>query len=255
MIQFKLAFVCFVFATVLATAVGEGKTLRSEDVAEPCLGNFITQDYKDGWTNSDAVVNSTVFFPLTTKYHAILLSKNLFQTQEFETVTDAHIQGSCISSRRIDSWPKSNVTGYNGTSFTMLMSATNVARLYRFHLGFPDVVTGGGYASIALTDNESYNLFDFCFDNGLRSFAVASTKKALDQNTQNIIKAHVKSLGFQEKNFLNLNYDGCTEKDGVLSTSGNELPKPAEPQTLLLYRTSPIFTKKYVLPSYFYKKA
>lgn len=114
------------------------------------------------------------------------------------------------------------------------------------------VVNGAGYVSIALSDNERYNVFDICFDNGLRAFVVASTERTLDENSQNIIRAHMKSLGFKEKNFLNANYNACLEQDadGTLRTSEEDLPKPLETPAVLVYRANRLLAKKYASHAY-----
>jgi hypothetical protein len=239
----------FIITIFYKMAVVTSTSLRLNEVAELCSGNFITQDYDGSWDASNVTINSTFYIPMASKYTGLLLSLNLYRTQTFEAINEAQLESSCMSLKRLNSWQTINVTGYNGDDSTlMFLAPTTVPKLYRFHLGFPDVVTGAGYASIALSDSESYNLFDFCFDNGLRSFAVISTRQQLDESTRNIIKAHVKSLGFQEKNFLNLNYDSCFEKDGILVTNGEDLPKPSEAERVLLYPANSILGRKLALP-------
>lgn len=83
-------------------------------------------------------VNSTIYFPLTTKYTALILSKNLYQTPSFETINETQLESSCLSMKRIGSWHSTKITGYNGTSFLMLMTPTTAPNLFRFNFGFPD---------------------------------------------------------------------------------------------------------------------
>lgn len=99
--------------------------------------------------------------------------------------------------------------------------------------------TGGlaGYASVALTDNESYNLYDYCFDNGLRSFAVVATSSHLDETTLTVIKSHVKSLGFKERNFVSLNYLSCFDTNGKLAANMEDIPRSEAPKSRNYERT------------------
>lgn len=65
----------------------------------------------------------------------------------------------------------------------------------------------GGRAYVSLSDSKSYTLWVLCFDDGLGTFVVDSLDKTLPTETLNIIKEHVKALGYKKEHFLEQNYD------------------------------------------------
>jgi hypothetical protein len=63
---------------------------------------------------------------------------------------------------------------------------------------------------VTLTDKKSYAFFIRCWENGLRSWTVMSTKKFLHDDVQFMILEHAKSHGFETADALPLRYKNCT---------------------------------------------
>jgi len=241
---------------ILALTCNIAYSVELKDIAETCPGNFITQDYKENWDNAGEYTSDVSFYtPLASKSHVFFMAQNLFQTRDFKYLTESHLENSCLTLNKIDGWDLANVTGYDARSLPIQLIRTDIPKLFRFYLPYPN---GGltGYASIALTDNQSYNLFDYCFDNGLRSFAVVSNVGFLDETKLAVIKAHVKSLGFKERNFVHLNYVSCFDANGKLVGNVEDLPKPASPASILFRNYDyPLLTDNLLhSTAFFYKK-
>ncbi|ODM90237.1 hypothetical protein Ocin01_16443 [Orchesella cincta] len=194
---------------VVASAFHAVISVQLEDIAEICSGNFITMDYNATWEQVDPVTN--YFIPLASKYFGYHVAQNMYKTQEFNYLTQDHLENGCLSvskAERRAGWELMTVDGFGGKNFTIRMVRTEIPKLFRFHFPYPNEGLTG-YASIALSDNQSYNVFDFCFDNGLRSFAVVTTTGPLSAIHLEVVKAHLKALGFKEEHFLYARTSDC----------------------------------------------
>jgi len=131
---------------------------------------------------------------------------------------------------------------------------TNVPNIYRFSLPYGPLGASTGTASIVLSDNKGYNVLEFCFDNGLRTFAMFA--KRVGENDIDAVKLHLKAIGFKEKHFIDLNPDrncnGVGNSVLMPRTGGQDLPSPATPSKDLqrfannnnLLPVPPLFWKK-----------
>ncbi|CAL8144912.1 unnamed protein product [Orchesella dallaii] len=220
MLSSSLSFCSVIKFLIIASTLQAVISIQVEDVAELCSGNFITMDYNASWEHegisrdfqAPVDLSSPVYFiPLASKYFGYHTAQNMFKTQAFNYLTQNHLENGCLSvtkSSVLAGWEVMKVDGFAGRNFTIHMARTEIPKLYRFQFPYPNEGLAG-YASIALSDNESYNVFDFCFDNGLRSFAVLTTSGTLTEIQLEVVKAHLKSLGFKEDNFLYSRVSGC----------------------------------------------
>ncbi|ODM90239.1 hypothetical protein Ocin01_16442 [Orchesella cincta] len=251
----NLSFCSLIKLFILASALHIASSIQLEDVAETCSGNlFITMNYKADWEKPEpeTALAQTFYIPFASKAFAFHMMQNIFHAQKFDHLTETHLENSCLSWKKVDgyNWDHTNVTSYEDKTFSMHMVKTEVPKLFRFQFPYP---SGGqsGYASISLSDNKGYNVFDFCFDNGLRTFAVLTVDPFLDEISFEVIKAHVKALGFKEKNFLTIYFPCDTTLDGI------DAPKPALPTTLSilnLKHTKVLVSANSIFPSFFFEK-
>lgn len=87
-----------------------------------------------------------------------------------------------------------------------------------------------GVASVSLTDNESFEVFEACWENGLRGFYVWALRDLKDVERE-AIKLHLESIGFNKYDFVDLKpRQECVSsgKNGRLVPKDNsDLPIPA----------------------------
>jgi len=202
-------------------------------IAETCAANFITQDYEDNWEGKvdqgfDGIPPNLWPVRLTNKLFVYLMAFNMFQSNGLD-ITERQLESSsCFLTNTINGWSITNTTGFGGRSVLLRLVQTNLPKVYRFTLPYGPLGVSTGTASIILSDNAGYNVLEFCFDNGLRTFAMFSRR--LGDNDIDAVKLHLKAIGFKDKNFIDLNPDiNC---DGVgnsvlMPRSGEwDLPSP-----------------------------
>ncbi|CAL8144915.1 unnamed protein product [Orchesella dallaii] len=233
---------------IIAIAFQKTNSIQLEDIAEVCSGNFITQDYNTTWETSGSDTTQTFWVPLASKSFVYHMMQNFYKAQDFNYLTQSHLENSCISVTKPNrfGWDLSDVKGYDDNSFQLQMIRTEIPKLFRFRFPYPNEGLSG-YASIALSNNRDFNVFDFCFDNGLRSFALFSTHRLMTAEEIAVITAHMKSLGFKEKHFVNVEVNPtCPD------ISLEDPPKPAPPSVHRYPKY--FFSNSWLIPSYFWKK-
>jgi len=201
-------------------------------IGETCSANFITQDYNEGWERKVDYSFSGVdqnLWPvrLTNKLFVYLMAFNMFESNGLD-INERQLETSaCFVTKTINDWSITNTTGFGGKSVLLRMTKTNIPRVFRFHLPYGPLGSSSGTASIILSDNNAYNIFEFCFDNGLRTFAMFARK--LGDNDMDSAKTHLKAIGFKERNFIDLNpdlYCNGIGNDVLYPIPSNDIPKP-----------------------------
>lgn len=82
--------------------------------------------------------NVTFYMPFASKYDIYVMTQNLFQTRDFKYLTESHLENSCLTVNRIDGWDHANVTGYNVRSLSIRFIPTDIPKLFRFYLPYPN---------------------------------------------------------------------------------------------------------------------
>jgi hypothetical protein len=184
-----------------------------------------------------------MYFPLANKADFYRLTQQIYKVNEFEDIKESHLVNSCFRFRRDATGNVLTMFGYNDKNFEKVLIPSILEQktfyfpptflpsknfyYYYFtltcnnnnlHIGY------GGRIYISLSDNKSFTLFVLCHDDGLGSFVVTSPHKTLPEETLNIIKEHVKALGFKKEYFIQPNYelDNCESPVG----KDEELPVP-----------------------------
>jgi len=233
------------------------------EVAETCAASFITQDYDNGWEERIidplGVINGVPLDKwlnrLTNKLFVYLMAFNMYESNGLD-ITDSQMRhSSCFVTTNVNGWSITNTTGFGGKSMVLRLARTNLPKVFRFALPYGPLGASTGTASIVLSDSKTYNIFEFCFDNGLRTFAMFG--KNVEEKDIEAAKVHLKAIGFNEKHFLDLDPDfWCENRDGIptVHPSTGELdlprPRPISPQLIKfighnnLFPAPPLFWKK-----------
>jgi len=97
------------------------------------------------------------------------------------------------------------LTGFHGK-----VSETTAKKVSPGVLKFnPGSYENGGIAVMTLTDNKTFQFFYKCYEDGEATWVVLSTTDDLDKKTENLIHEHARSLGFDEDNFTELEFEQC----------------------------------------------
>jgi len=229
-------------------------------IAETCSANFITQDYEDNWEVNKGTTrdHDPNVWPirLSSKLFAYLMAFNLYESNGLDITENQLEKSSCLVTNTINGWSITNTTGFGGKSVLLRLVRTNIPKVFRFTLPYGPLGASAGTASIILSDNYNYNVFEFCFDNGLRTFAMF-TRKPRDIE-MGAVKLHLKAIGFKEQNFLDLdpdyNCEGSLLSGKILTpkTGEDDLPSPRPISKALItfvehnsiFPVAPLFWKK-----------
>jgi hypothetical protein len=202
-------------------------------IAETCAANFITQDYDENWEERkdlgfDGLPPNLWPVRLTNKLFVYLMAHNMLEANGLD-INERQLEGSaCFVTETLNGWSITNTTGFGGKSVLLRLARTNLPKVFRFTLPYGPLGASTGTASIILSDNNAYNVFEFCFDNGLRTFAMFARR--VGENDIDAVKLHLKAIGFKDRHFIDLNPDiNC---DGVGNsvlfprTGEYDLPSP-----------------------------
>jgi len=214
-----------------------GKQVKLLEIAETCAANFVTQDFDKTWEAKHwedigfgGIGEDRWVVRLSNRLFVYLMAFNMFQTNGLD-ITDSQLEKSaCFATHNVNGWSITNTTGFAGKSVMLRLVQTNMPQVYRFTLPYGPLGASTGTASLILSDNKSNNVFEFCFDNGLRTFAMFSKTLKDEYNDMKAVKLHLKALGFKEKHFIDLDpkfncdnypFTGMTPKTGEW-----DLPSP-----------------------------
>jgi len=228
-------------------------------IAESCAANFITQDYEDNWEGKkdvgfDGIPPNQWPIRLTSKLFVYLMAFNMYEANGLD-ITERQLENSaCFVTTTVNGWSITNTTGFGGKSVLLRLVQTNLPKVYRFTLPYGPLGASTGTASIILSDNNGYNVFEFCFDNGLRTFAMFARK--MGENDIDAVKIHLKAIGFKQRHFIDLNpdinCDGLGNSVLIPRTGDLDLPSPRPISKDLikfvnnndLFPVAPLFWKK-----------
>lgn len=141
---------------------------------------------------------------MASRLHIYMMGLSMFQTNSFRRFAPHHFDRACMIAVRLNGWGVTNTTGFAGRFVTTRFVQTNLPKVYRFSLPFGPTGVATGTASIILSDNQSYTVFEFCFDTGMRTFVVYSRDTDLPQEQLNSIKLHLKAIGYKERHFVDV---------------------------------------------------
>jgi len=185
-----------------ALEIDSVKEGRCDEDAKAVSTNF---DFK--WASSAA---EKWYFPVLSKLEFYRSVQDLLPNKPLETFTEDDAKKSCFTMK----WNKPTevtVSGFDGKTYEYALVPTGV-NTFSLKSEKPNGESDlRGTAYITLTDNRNYLVFVNCWNDGLKSWAVAAIKQKLSEKAKEKIKKHLEGIGFDMEYLYEQSYSGCDE--------------------------------------------
>jgi len=165
----------------------------------------LSKDFNFVWATT---ATGKWYFPLQSKLDFYRSIEDLIPDKPLNTFTEEDTQKACFT-MKFNKPTEVNINGFDGKQFQYVLNPTGENTI-KFQAKKQNGVKGlRSSAYVTLSDNRNYIVFINCWEDGAKSWSVASLRKKLSEKATNKIKNHLKSIGFNMEHVHEGNYTGC----------------------------------------------